>query len=414
MKKVVILSTGDELITGRVVDTNSAYIADKVWALGLEVVAVLKVGDSRERLHWALDHAAAIGDLIIGTGGLGPTTDDLTTEIAGEFVGLELELNEEIGRALKQRFEARGLPWTQNNLKQAYFPKGAEIIPNPRGTAPGFRVATLNQKQLLWLSGVPREMESMMEETVLPWLSRQRDPGDDVSSITFKIYGLTESRLGDLLKPIPLTSVVSLSYRAHYPDLSLRRTVRGGSERKDKLRELADEIRKLIGPHIYTEGAETLEEIVGRLLRERGRTLAVAESCTGGFLSHRITRVAGSSDYFKGGVVAYSNHAKQRFLEVGNRVLEEHGAVSRETALQMAKGARRHAAADFGLGVTGVAGPSGGSAEVPVGTVWIGLDREAGTEARDFRFHGDRERVIHGASQAALYWLRAALVEDRG
>lgn len=411
MEKAVILSTGDELITGRVVDTNSSYIADKFYAHGLEVIAVLKVGDTREMLLWALRCGLELGDLVVGTGGLGPTADDLTTEVVAEFLGLQVKRDEKVAEALKRRFESRGLPWTLNNLKQALFPEGAEIIPNPVGTAPGYRVTTQGNKQLIWLSGVPREMEAMLKESVLPWVQRERRSGGEVSALTFKIHGLTESRLDDILKPISLPEEARLSFRAHYPDLSLRLTVRGGQEREQKFSELTSRIREVIGPYVYAEGEEGLEEIVGRLLLEKGWTLALAESCTGGYISHRITRVAGSSAYFKSAAVTYSNESKVQFLGVKPATLERHGAVSRETALELAEGIRNQAEATIGLSVSGIAGPSGGTPQKPVGTVWVGIAHHGQSDARLFRFQGDRERVILGASQAALNWLRTTLLE---
>ncbi|OGQ80484.1 MAG: hypothetical protein A3F90_16455 [Deltaproteobacteria bacterium RIFCSPLOWO2_12_FULL_60_19] len=410
IRRAVILSTGDELMTGRVVDTNSAYIAAKLYDLGVEVAAVLKVGDSKERLRWALEHGLALADLVLGTGGLGPTADDLTTEVVAEYLGVELKLDETTAQALKRRFEARGLPWTENNLKQALFPDGAEIVPNPIGSAPGFRVRTPDERWLLWLPGVPRELEAMMQATVLAWIAQASPGGGEISSGAFKIYGLTESKLDDLVKPLSLPPAAALSFRAHYPDLTLRLTIRGGQDRAAKFAQLTAEIRQILGAHIYGEGDVTLEEIVGKILAEKGWTLALAESCTGGYVGHRITRVAGSSAYFKSSCVCYANDAKVRFLGVKRATLEQHGAVSRETALEMAEGARREAGADIGLSITGIAGPSGGSAEKPVGTVWIAVAQEGRSEARAFHFQGDRERVILGASQAALNFLRTALL----
>lgn len=409
MDKAVILSTGEELITGKVVDTNSSYIADKLFFLGVEVVAILKVGDNRERLLWAFDHAAELGDLIIGTGGLGPTVDDLTTETVARYIGRPLELHEDVATALKRRFEDRGRPWTENNLKQAQFPEGAQVIPNPRGTAPGFRIAIGEHKWLIWLSGVPREMVEMMLQSVVPWIS-QTLKTDEVAAATFKIYGLTESKLDDILKPIHLPNGVQLSFRAHYPDLSLRLIYRGGKEDSEQFQGLKARIGKLIQPYVFGEGDETLEEIVGRLLLKNGWTLALAESCTGGYISHRITRVPGSSDYFKSSAVTYSNEAKMAFLGVKKSTLNRFGPVSRETAIEMAQGIRKKTGANVGMSVTGIAGPDGGSPEIPVGTVWIGMAQPHGEEAQIFHLQGDRERVIQGASQAVLHWLRKVLL----
>lgn len=408
IEKVALLSTGDELTTGKVVDTNSAHIAERLFSLGLEVVAVLKVGDSKERLLWALDEALQRGDLVIGTGGLGPTADDLTTAMVAEYFGVGLRTDQAVAEALKRRFEARGFPWTENNLKQAVFPDGAAIVPNPLGTAPGFRIER-GGKTLIWLSGVPREMEAMLKETVLPWVAAASGAGE-VSVATFKINGLTESKLDDLVKPIALPPEARFSFRAHFPDLTLKLTLRGGHDSDAKFTDLANQIRHALGAHIYAEGDVTLEEIVGKLLREKGWWLAAAESCTGGVIAARITRVPGSSEYFKSSVVSYSNESKMHFLGVKEATLKEHGAVSRETAIEMAEGALRASDADIALSTTGVAGPGGGSEAKPVGTVWIGLARRAGSDARLFKFSGDRDRVIHGAAQSALNWLRTALL----
>jgi nicotinamide-nucleotide amidase len=285
------------------------------------------------------------------------------------------------------------------------------MIPNPVGSAPGFRISIAG-KTLIWLSGVPREMEAMLKESVLPWIAQERKESAEISACTFKIHGLTESKLDDILKPLSLTEEAKLSFRAHYPDLSLRLTVRGGKQREETFSKLRAQIKELIDSYIYAEGEETLEEVVGKLLLKKGWTLALAESCTGGFISHRITRVAGSSAYFKGGAVTYSDESKIRFLGVKKTTLEQYGAVSRQTALEMARGIMQEAVADIGLSVTGIAGPAGGSAEKPVGTVWVGISYLNESDARLFRFQGDRERVITGASQAALNWLRIVLLSS--
>ncbi|HEX2261938.1 MAG TPA: competence/damage-inducible protein A [Candidatus Binatia bacterium] len=410
IERAVVLSTGDELTTGKVIDTNSSNIADCLFAAGIEVAAVLTVGDRKEKLHWAIRQGCDIADLIIGTGGLGPTADDLTTEVVAEFLGCQLIQDEQVAQSLKRRFEARGIAWTPNNLKQARFPEGSVIVPNPVGTAPGFRVPIGPGKSLIWLSGVPQEMTAMLRETVMPWITQQRGGADQIAAATFKIYGLTESKLDELVKPIKLGSQARLSFRAHYPDLTLRLTVKGGKEAGELLARLRDQIRAALGSHIYSEGEATLEEIVGQLLLAKQQTLALAESCTGGYISHRITRVAGSSAYHYGGAVTYSNDAKIRFLGVNPATLESHGAVSRETALEMSRGIRERTGASVGLSVTGIAGPLGGSPGKPVGTVWISVAQDNYHEARLYNFHGDRERIITGTSQAALHWLRTILL----
>jgi nicotinamide-nucleotide amidase len=412
IETAVILSTGDELTTGKVIDTNSAYIADRLLALSVKVAAVLKVGDDRDKLLWAFRQARELGDLVIGTGGLGPTADDLTTEMVAHFLGVEMVEDAQVAASLKARFERRGVPWTLNNLKQALFPAGAEIIPNPVGTAPGFNVDIGQGKRLLWLSGVPHEMTAMLRETVLPWITAQNGRLAEIYEAAFKIHGITESKLDDLVKPLALGGAAKLSFRAHFPDLTLRLTVSGGGE-AEKFAALRTEIRSTLRDFIYAEGDRTMEEAVGALLLEKKQTLALAESCTGGLIAHRITRVAGSSAYFLGGAVTYSNQEKIRALGVAPATLEKFGAVSRETALAMSQGVRERTGASIALSVTGVAGPSGGSPEKPVGTVWVSIARADFHDARLLKLMvlTDRERIIQGTSQAALNWLRQSLVE---
>jgi nicotinamide-nucleotide amidase len=411
MKTAVILSTGDELTTGRVVDTNSAVIAERLYSAGIKVAAVLKVGDERERLIWAFEQARDLGDLIIGTGGLGPTADDLTAEMVAAFLGCRLVQDEAVANGLIKRFEARGIAWTENNLKQALFPEGATIIANPIGTAPGFRVSICPGKDLIWLSGVPQEMIAMLDSTVMGWIGSQQEKGGGIHSATFKIYGLTESKLDSLVKPILLSTHEKFSFRAHFPDLTLRLTVTGGEQEKNNFDRHCEEVRRILGEHIYAEGDLTMEECVGRLLSAKKYTLALAESCTGGLISRRITRIAGSSSYYFGGAVTYANEAKINFLGVNAATLEKHGAVSQETAREMSRGIREKTGATIALSVTGIAGPSGGTPEKPVGTVWMSIAQEGRHEARLFQLHGDRERVIQGASQAALNWLRITLLD---
>ena len=412
IEKAVILSTGDELTTGKVIDTNSAYIADRLFVLGIKVVAVLKVGDDREKLLWAFRQARDLGDIVIGTGGLGPTADDLTTEMVSQFLSVEMIEDPEVANNLKTRFERRGAPWTANNLKQALFPEGATIIPNPVGTAPGFTVDIGHGQKLLWLSGVPHEMTAMLCETVLPWLIEQRGSQSAIHEAIFKIHGITESKLDDLVKPVDLGDSAKLSFRAHFPELTLRLTVSGGEAQIGKFNSLRQQLRALLGAYVYAESDTTMEEIVGRLLAEKNQTLALAESCTGGLIAHRITRVAGSSAYFLGGAVTYSNEEKIRALGVKPATLEKFGAVSRQTALEMSQGIRECSGASVALSVTGIAGPSGGSAEKPVGTVWVSISSAQLHEAKllNLLVLTDRERIIQGTAQAALNWLRLALL----
>jgi len=411
IQNAVILSTGDELTSGKVIDTNSSYIADRLYALGIKVAAILKVGDDREKLLWAFRQAHELGDIVIGTGGLGPTADDLSTELVAEFLGVKLKQDDAIAAALKARFAKRGVGFTENNLKQAVFPEGATIIPNPIGTAPGFRVSLGGNRQLLWLSGVPHEMTAMLRETVIPWIVEQSGAQARIHEATFKIHGITESKLDDLVKPVELGDNAKLAFRAHFPDLTLRLTVSGGTDDVVKFSSLRQQISAILRDYIYAENDLSMEDVVGQLLLEKKQTLALAESCTGGLISHRITRVAGSSAYYLGGAITYSNQEKIRALGVKPATLERFGAVSREAALEMSHGIRERSGANIALSVTGVAGPSGGSPEKPVGTVWVSISHGQKHEAKLLKLLvlTDRERIIQGTSQAALNWLRLTL-----
>lgn len=404
--RAAILSTGDELTTGRIVDTNANWIADKVFEAGIDVACVLTVGDDRERLAWAWRQALERAEVVISTGGIGPTADDLTSEVVAQVLALPLIEDAASAERIRQLFSALGREMPLNNLKQALMPAGAVIVPNGLGTAPGYRV-TQGDKHVIVLPGVPREMKPMMEETVLPWL-RKRAGGDTVHvPRTFQTFGLTESALDEMVAGTVDPSEARLSFRASFPEISVRVVVRGRpGEAEQRADALAARIRERIGPYVYGEGQVTMEQVVGGLLRERGLTVATAESCTGGLITHRLTNVPGSSQYALGGVVAYANSAKMALLGVARETLAAHGAVSDEAAAEMAAGARRIFNASLGLSTTGIAGPDGGTAEKPVGTVYIGLASDAGVVTRRYQLWGPRDWVKLLASQVGLDWLR--------
>ncbi len=404
--RVAILSTGDELTTGRIVDTNSSWIADKLFELGIDVVAVLTVGDHRDRLLWAWRRALEIADVAVSTGGIGPTADDLTSEVVAEVLGEPLVEDPESATRIRQLFAAFGREMPLNNLKQALFPRGARIIANALGTAPGYR-AERDGRHVVVLPGVPREMKPMMEETVLPWLVSLR--GGDAAYLagTFQTFGLTESSLDEMVAGAIDPAEGRVSFRASFPEISVRVVVHGApAEAAERLETLAARLRERIGPYVYGEGAVTMEEVVGGLLRERGLMLALAESCTGGLVGHRVTNVPGSSGWFRGGIVSYANHPKMDLLGVRRETLVAHGAVSEETAGEMASGARRVLGADLAVGITGIAGPDGGTPEKPVGTVCFGLAAADGVVTRRYQLWGARDWVKLLASQVALDWVR--------
>jgi nicotinamide-nucleotide amidase len=370
------------------------------------VVAVLTVGDHRDRLAWAWRRGLELADVVISTGGIGPTADDLTSEVVAEVLGVPLIEDAAAAERIRQTFAALAREMPLNNLKQALFPRGATIVPNALGTAPGYRCET-GGCHLVVLPGVPREMKPMMVETVLPWLVGLRGGDETYLARVFQTFGLTESGLDEMVAGVVDPAEGRLSFRASFPEISLRVVVHGPRAAAAKrLETLAARLRERIGPYVYGEGVITMEEVVGGLLRERGLTLGLAESCTGGLVAHRVTNVAGSSAYFRGGVVSYANEAKEEILGVRHATLVAHGAVSEETAAEMARGARRVLHADLGIGITGIAGPDGGTAEKPVGTVCFGLASESGVVTRRYQLWGARDWVKVLASQVALDWVR--------
>jgi nicotinamide-nucleotide amidase len=414
IQTVAILSTGDELTTGRTVDTNASYIADKMVGLGLDVVAVLVVGDYPERITWAWQQSLRMADIVVSTGGLGPTADDLTTETIAALTGRPLVLDQAVADRIRQMFEAMGRVMPENNLKQARFPGGAEIIPNPMGTAPGFRLdidVDGKTRSIIVLPGVPREMKVMLEETVLPWIAGRRDRDDVYLSHVFQTFGISESALDELVTGAVSESEGRVAFRAAFPQISLRLTVHGlPNEVAGRLETLSGRVRDRLGGFVYGEGDTTMEAVVGELLSRRNLSIAVAESCTGGLIGHRLTNVPGSSAYLKGGVIAYANDVKAKQLGVRPQTLAQHGAVSEETAIEMAEGVRKLVGADIGLAVTGIAGPDGGTTDKPVGTVCVALAAANAAYKRRYQLWGNREWVKLLSSQVALDWVRRYLL----
>jgi nicotinamide-nucleotide amidase len=414
IERAVILSTGDELTTGRTVDTNANYIADQLSGVGIDVAAVITVGDYPERITWAWREGMRLAELIISTGGLGPTADDLTTETVGALTGRRLVRDEAVATRIRQMFAAMGRVMPENNLKQALFPEGAVIIPNPMGTAPGFRLSLdteWGQRHLVVMPGVPREMKPMLEEQVLPWLAAARGKREVYASHTFQTFGISESALDEMVAGSVSAHEGRVAFRAAFPQISVRLTVEGPpGEAEQRLAVLADRMRSRIAEYVYGEGDTSMEEVVGQLLKKAGKTLAIAESCTGGLVGHRITNVPGSSAYLLGALVTYANAVKEGLLHVSPQTLAQHGAVSEETAREMAAGARRATAADLGLATTGIAGPDGGTPDKPVGTVCLALDAEGRTFSRRYQLWGNREWVKLLTSQIALDWVRRYLL----
>ena len=414
IERAAILSTGDEITTGKVVDTNANYLADKLVEAGVEVAAVLTVGDVAERIVWAWQQAMQQADVIISTGGIGPTADDLTTELVAKVAGVGLFFSEEVANNIRRVFASLNRPMPENNLKQAQFPVGATIISNHLGTAPGYRVdldTPHGRKHLIILPGVPREMKPMMEETVLPWLREMRGGSDVFLTRTFQTFGISESGLDEAVKGTVNEDEGRLAFRASFPQISMRVTVRGKQDEVEgRLEELSNRIRSRISQYVYGEGDVTMEEVVGKLLREQGKTLSIAEAVSGGLVTHRLTNVPGSSSYFHGTVIAYADAVKTHLLGVKPETLLLHGAVSEEAVREMAVGVRERLGSSIGVAVTGIAGPDGGTKEKPVGTACLALAAEGILVSRRYQLWGNRDWIKTLVSQLALDWVRRALL----
>ncbi len=405
---VEILATGDELLTGQVVDTNSAWLMDRLWDLGLMVRRKTLVGDDRRDLAEALREAAARAEVVVVSGGLGPTEDDLTTEVVASVMGATLEVHEPSLEVIRERFRKFGRIMTANNEKQARFPRGATVIANRFGTAPGFLV-TLGRTEVACLPGVPVEFRGLCEEVVIPRIAARL--GEVPASRLVKLFGVPESHADDRMRPVmddPGNAGVRFGYRAHWPEIHVKWSVPGPDAEARADRILA-RVRTIFGEALWGEGkVEMAELLVTRLLARRER-VALAESCTGGMLAEILTGVPGASNVFDLGVVAYADAMKTAMLGVSTEILVAHGAVSESVARALAEGARRAARATWGLGVTGIAGPTGGSPEKPVGTVHLALAGPEGMKTLLRQYRGDRERIRRMAAFEAMNLLRLAL-----
>jgi nicotinamide-nucleotide amidase len=409
--KAEILTIGDEVMRGEIVDTNKSFLADRLLGLDIETHFQVSVRDDPPAMIDAFRRAASRSEIALVSGGLGPTRDDLTAAVFAEAFGLELVLDEAALETIRSFFHSRGREMTENNVNQARFPEGSDVLPNPLGTAPGFSIAQ-GTTRFFCLPGVPNEMHRMMDEQVLPRIEAIRGEGLAIRARLIRTFGVGESALDDELKDIAASGDVSLGFRTAFPDNYLRPLARAGSAEQAEatLDRICDAIKRRLGPLVYGEDEQTLDAVVGQMLTERGMTIAVAESCTGGLIAKRITDNPGSSAYFAGGVVAYSNAAKSELLGVPSAVLEEHGAVSDLVVRAMAEGVRERFGVDIGVATTGISGPDGGTASKPVGLVHIALAREAATYADSFVFRMDRTRHRLLVSQVALDWVRRSLL----
>jgi nicotinamide-nucleotide amidase len=398
-----VLSIGTELTRGELVNTNGAWLAAELTAAGFEVLEHAVVDDEPSRIVDALRRLASRVRVVVATGGLGPTTDDRTTRAVADAIGAPLVRDDASLEHIRRRLEKAGRAMNPSNAKQAEFPEGADILPNPMGTAPGFGVR-VGACASYFMPGVPSEMKRMFDEQVLP---RVRALADNCSyQFHLHTYGLPESVVGEKLAGVEETFPgATLGYRAHFPEVEVKVLARAGSRAaaRDLCEKVTGEVRTRLGAVIFGEADDTFGGVVGRGLRSRGWTLAIAESCTGGLVGHMLTREPGASDFLLLDAVTYANSTKSSVLGVDEETIRWHGAVSPEVAEAMARGARRVSGAHVGLSLTGVAGPSGGSEAKPVGTVYIAIVGPDGVaDVRHRTFGGDREAIQTLASYSGL------------
>jgi nicotinamide-nucleotide amidase len=414
--QVELITIGDELLLGFTIDTNAAHIARTLAASGVEIVRRTTVGDEAQEIARAVREALERTGAVITTGGLGPTSDDLTKPAIAAIFGREMKLDETIATKLEERWRAR-FPTSRfpaTNRTQAEIPEGAQILTNRHGTAPGIWLEDEKGRWVAMMPGVPREMRGMLAEELLPAI-KARAKGEEsvVLSGTLRTTGIAESAIAELLGPNflgPGDSSLPLAYLPGVAGVDLRVTAKGlPRDRAEKLvSEAIVKLRSRVTPYVYGEDDADLAAVVLENCRASGFTLAVAESCTGGLLGERLTSIPGSSDVFLGGVIAYHNDVKRSLLGVRDKDIAQFGAVSEEVALQMASGVRERLGAGVGVSVTGIAGPSGGTAEKPVGLVWIAVHASE-LKARRFHVGGDRAEIRQRAAQAALEMVRRAL-----
>ncbi len=410
-----IIAIGSELLTPFRQDTNSLYLTEKLNQLGVEVIFKTIVGDHRERLTAAACLALSRAEIVIFMGGLGPTEDDLTREAVADALQLELHRDPELVANLGRRFAARNMKMSPNNAKQADVIAGAVALPNPNGTAPGQWISGKyegREKIVMLLPGPPHELKSLFDQQCMERL-RTKLPPQFIATRVIKVAMMPESQCDARIAPLyKKYSDVQTTILAAAGEIQvhLRKCGESLPAAQQRIDQLVDEIEKELGDSVISDNGDSLEQIVGYYLQMRNATLAVAESCTAGLLAERITSVSGSSRYFLGGAVVYSNELKTDFAGVSSDLIQKHGAVSREVAIALAEGIRKRCHATFGIGITGVAGPTGGTPEKPVGLVFHALAGESGTEVVERSFPGDRRRIRWFASQQALDMVRRKLM----
>jgi len=408
----VIITIGNEILSGKILDTNASYIGKKLGEIGISPVRSISVGDVRSDIQWAVKEACSAADIIICTGGLGPTKDDISKRAVAEYFGRRIKVDHEQLRIVEKKFRAVGYKkMPGNNITQAEVPEDAEIFPNSRGTAPGLLIIDGNT-HFFMLPGVPAEMKGLMTDHIIPYLRNRLQKHEIVLSRTIRTTGIGESRLAELLQPV-LRNLDDPEV-AFLPDplgVDVRLTTKGENreEMLQKIQQIEEDIIQIVSKYVYGYDDDTLESVVGSLLKKHNLKLAIAESCTGGLIGDRVTAVPGSSEYFDRGVITYSNQSKIELLGVDPAALKDKGAVSEEVARQMAEGIREKSGCDISVATTGIAGPSGGTPEKPVGLVYIALSDKFGAVVHKLQLRGERSRIKQQTTQAALNFIRLHL-----
>lgn len=402
-----IVAVGSEMLTASKIDTNSLFLTDQLNALGVEVVQKCIIGDDRSRLSSYIADATRRSNILIITGGLGPTEDDVTRDAVASAIGREMTFRQDLCDAISERFAAMKRKMAENNRRQAFLINGAEPLPNDRGTAPG-QYIIFDGVHIFLLPGPPRELKAMFEQQCLPKLLVLLPPMV-IRTRFYRVSGMGESDLDQIIAPVYTryeNPVCTILAGAGDIQIHLRARCGTANEAEDLLEEVGSQIEPLLGRNLYTRTGETLEGFIGAMLRARGATVCVAESATGGLVGARLTSVPGSSAYFSGGFLTYTDEVKSKLLDVDEEMLKREGAVSEPVARAMAEGARKRLGSTYALSVTGFAGPDGGTEANPVGTVFVGVADPGGTEVKRFHFLGDRDRIRVLGAQYALDFLR--------
>lgn len=410
---VEIVTTGSELLLGQIVNTNAAYMSSRLNDLGFDVLYQTTVGDNHDRMKAVLEHALSRADIVITSGGLGPTQGDITKEVSAEIFGRKMKVHEESKRRMEERFIQRHVTWTENNMRQVILPEGAEVFLNYNGIASGV-VLENNGKYLINLPGPPSEMKDMFERSLKPFLKRKFGFKHVIVSKVLNTMGLGESLLETKIKDLILAqSNPTLALLIRPAGVIIRITAKADTREQAEflIEEMEAKIRERVGKYIYSVDDEKMEQVVAKLLKDNCLKVACAESCTGGMLAQRLTSIPGSSAYIDGSVVTYSNDIKMKLLCVDKNLLKSKGAVCAEVAGQMAEGVMQLMEANLGIGITGIAGPTGGSKEKPVGLVYIAVAGKYGTKVTENYFSGERDQIRYRATQQALSMLRHYIME---